>query len=309
MVKTLFRQRDTQLTRIPECDANGNIYVSGPGGALNVDVLSVIPGVGATNLGKAEDAAHTSGDTGVMGLAVRQDAAAALGANGDYMPLIVDEDGKLWVRLDSDIEIGAVELKDATTAQRAIIDAAGQLQVKAIAGAIVDGGDVTQGTTTDAVIVTDAAGTVSGKLRGLVKWAFERMPASLGQKTKGASLPVTLASDEDALAVTGTFWQTTQPVEGDAYTTPTHTAVNVTVASGAVLAANANRKYALLVNDSDAVIYIKLGAAAVANQGIRINAAGGNYEMSSLLGNLYTGVINGIHAGAGNKALLMTEGV
>ena len=212
MVKSLFRQRDTQLTRIPECDANGTVYVTGPGGALNVDVLSVIPGVGAANLGKAEDAVHASGDTGVMGLAVRQDAATALGANGDYVPLIVDEDGKLWVRLDSDIEIGAVELKDATTAQRAIIDAAGQLQIKAIAGAIVDGGDVTQGTTTDAAVVTDANGTISGKLRGLVKWAFERMPASLGQKTKLLSLPVTLASDEDAVAVTGTFWQATQPV-------------------------------------------------------------------------------------------------
>jgi len=109
--------------------------------------------------------------------------------------------------------------------------------------------------------------------------------------------------------VSGTFWQTTQPVSVAAYTTPTHTAVNVTTTTGAVLAANANRLYALLVNDSDTVIYIKLGAAAVANQGIRLNADGGSYEMSAMLGNLYTGAINGIHAGTGNKVLLMTEGV
>ena len=39
----------------------------------DVNVLDVIPGVGATNLGKAEDAVHVTGDTGVMLLAVRQD--------------------------------------------------------------------------------------------------------------------------------------------------------------------------------------------------------------------------------------------
>ncbi len=64
---------------------------------------------------------------------------------------------------------------------------------------VADGDDVAEGATTDAAVVTDTTGTVSGKLRGLVKWAFERMPTSLGQKTKAASLPVTLASDEDVL--------------------------------------------------------------------------------------------------------------
>ena len=48
----------------------------------DVDVTSVVPGTGATNLGKAEDAAHTTGDVGVMGLTVRQDTAAALGGTG-----------------------------------------------------------------------------------------------------------------------------------------------------------------------------------------------------------------------------------
>lgn len=68
---------------------------------------------------------------------------------------------------------------------------------------IADGADVAEGATSDAAVVTDASGTVSGKLRGLVKWAYERMPASLGQKAKAASFPVVIASDQDALAVTG----------------------------------------------------------------------------------------------------------
>lgn len=59
------------------------------------------------------------------------------------------------------------------------------------------------GATSDAAVTTDTTGTISGKLRGLVKWAFERMPASLGQKAKAASFPVTLASDEDLLSRLG----------------------------------------------------------------------------------------------------------
>lgn len=69
---------------------------------------------------------------------------------------------------------------------------------------IADGSDVAEGATTDAAVVTDAAGTLSGKLRGLVKWAFERMPASLGQKTMAASLPVVVASDQSAVPISGT---------------------------------------------------------------------------------------------------------
>lgn len=62
----------------------------------NID--SVTPGTAAANLGKAEDAAHASGDTGVMALAVRRDTPAALAADGDYLPVIVDAEGRLWAR-------------------------------------------------------------------------------------------------------------------------------------------------------------------------------------------------------------------
>ena len=68
-------------------------------------------------------------------------------------------------------------------------------------------------------------------------------------------------------------------------------------------------RIALLVNDSDTAIYLKLGADAVANQGIRLNANGGSYEMSRLHGNLYVGASNAIHGSTGNKVLLVTEGV
>lgn len=64
----------------------------------DTDVTSVIPGTAATNLGKAEDAAHASGDVGVMALAVRKDVAVATAAAADdYVPLQTDAEGRLWV--------------------------------------------------------------------------------------------------------------------------------------------------------------------------------------------------------------------
>ena len=91
------------------------------------------------------------------------------------------------------------------------------------------------------------------------------------------------------------------------YGTASHSAVTVGTDSTAALAANVSREYALFVNDSDEAIYLKLGAAAVVNQGIRINATGGSYEMSGAYGNLYRGAINSI-CSSGSKTLLVTEG-
>jgi hypothetical protein len=64
----------------------------------DVDVTSIIPGTGATNLGKAEDAAHSSGDVGVMALAVRKDTqGSSSGTDGDYEALQTDAYGALRV--------------------------------------------------------------------------------------------------------------------------------------------------------------------------------------------------------------------
>lgn len=69
---------------------------------------------------------------------------------------------------------------------------------------ILDGFDINAGATTDAAVITDTNGTLSGKLRGLVKWAFERMPTSLGQKLMAASFPVVISSDQSILDVNAT---------------------------------------------------------------------------------------------------------
>ena len=47
---------------------------------------------------KAEDAAHSSGDKGVMALAIKKAVAASTSAtDNDYVPLVVDADGNLYV--------------------------------------------------------------------------------------------------------------------------------------------------------------------------------------------------------------------
>lgn len=73
-------------------DSTGNIATIG---------TSVTPGTAAANLGKAEDAAHSSADVGVMDLTVRDDypPAATAGTSGDYQPLLTDEAGAVYARI------------------------------------------------------------------------------------------------------------------------------------------------------------------------------------------------------------------
>lgn len=64
------------------------------GGSSASSISSITPGVGATNLGKAEDAQHTSGDVGVEMLGVSNETMASFGANGDYTPIATDIKGR-----------------------------------------------------------------------------------------------------------------------------------------------------------------------------------------------------------------------
>ncbi len=159
------------------------------------------------------------------------------------------------------------------------------------AATIADGADVTQGAIADAVVVAGAAGTLSAKLR--------RLTTDLNAAIVDlAAIEVINTAIQAAIEAQG---------EGD-YATPTHTWPVIGAADTVALAANANRLYAAFVNDGTEAIYLKLGVAAVMNQGIRLNAAGGSYEMSREIGNLYVGAVNGICA-SGGMTLVVTEGV
>lgn len=95
-------------------DSAGTLLTSslvGGAQALDVNIVqSVLPTGAATEttlasilseiegLSYAEDSAHSSGDMGIMGLAVRNDAGTSLvSADGDYSPLSLDANGALRV--------------------------------------------------------------------------------------------------------------------------------------------------------------------------------------------------------------------
>ncbi len=95
-----------------------------------------------------------------------------------------------------DIEIGAVELKDGATDTRAKVGAGTAIVAGDNAIAVKD---AVLGQADDAAVITDANGTISSKLRGLVK----RWADALGAGTAAAALRTTQASDSPLVSVSG----------------------------------------------------------------------------------------------------------
>ena len=83
-------------------------------------------------------------------------------------------------------------------------------------------------------------------------------------------------------------------------------AVTVGAVSTIALVANGQRTNAVFVNDSAQVIYLARGNPAVIGDGIRLNPAGGSYEIDDT--NLFRGQINAICA-LGGANLCVSEGV
>lgn len=76
-------------------DSEAVALAAGTNNIGDVDVLSVVPGTGASNLGKAEDAAHADGDVGVMMLGVVNNTPSA--NTGDYATLSIGTNGGLMI--------------------------------------------------------------------------------------------------------------------------------------------------------------------------------------------------------------------
>jgi len=147
----------------------------------DVDVLSVVPGTNATNLGKSEDAAHTSGDVGTMSLGVRNSAMATLTSDdGDYSPIAVDSAGRTNIsgQIGHDagvngnpIVIGAVASAAAPSDVSADQDAVrlwalrngSQVVNLASAGALIPG-NATDGLLVNLGANNDISGTVTANL-------------------------------------------------------------------------------------------------------------------------------------------------
>ena len=73
----------------------------------DINLVTGTEGGAKADLAKAEDAAHSSGDFGIMALGVRKDTAAALaGTDGDYAPFLVDANGRMHVNVGAALAAG-----------------------------------------------------------------------------------------------------------------------------------------------------------------------------------------------------------
>lgn len=163
---------------------NGTVTVDNGGTfAVQVDGSALTALQLIDNIVQAEDAAHGSGDSGVMALAVRQDSQVDFGADGDYVPLSIDANGALRVsgggggtEYTEDAIVPANPVGTAMVAERddalagltpaegdwshLFVDANGALWVKPSGTVTVDGSGVTQpvsGTVTANLSATDNA--------------------------------------------------------------------------------------------------------------------------------------------------------
>lgn len=272
--------------------ANRNLYVTlrdaaGNERGLNIDangalpIGSIVPGTAATNLGKAEDVAHTTGDTGVMALAVRSDAGSPLAGDGDYIPIMTDSGGAIWTR------DRATQIDDA-----AFTPGTGRLMS---IGFFVDD------TATDSVDEGDA---------GIPRMSADRIiyvqgalandavdagnPLKIGGRASGAPISAVAANDRvDAFFDLQGRQVIVMKAATGTQTTVASSATNVTL-----LAANAARLGATIYNDSTALLYVRLQATATTSN-FTVKMQGDDYyEVPAG----YTGIIDGIWASATGNA-------
>ena len=86
-------EMQVDVITMPTTTVTGTVSITGSHSVIVSTIPAVsITGSVATNLGtiagaiQAEDAVHTTGDTGIMALGVRQDTQSDFGADGDYVP-------------------------------------------------------------------------------------------------------------------------------------------------------------------------------------------------------------------------------
>ncbi len=108
----------------PTIGADGTATdVAAGAGAVGADVQRVTLAsddplvAGVASFTKAEDAAHSTGDKGIMALSKRTDtAASSAGTDGDYATLCTDANGKLWTHDSATATLaGAVFAEDAAS--------------------------------------------------------------------------------------------------------------------------------------------------------------------------------------------------
>lgn len=195
------------------------------------DLGTITPGTAATSLGKAEDAAHTSGDVGVLALAVRSDTATATAAAGDYVSLITDANGRLYVA-------GPVTVASGGIASGAV--ASGAIASGAIASGAVASGAIASGAIASGAVAAGAV--VSGAILSgaLATGAIVDLPAK-GAAAMAASVPVTVATDQPAIPTKGSDFSVQVDLTVDAGAYSIGDAAGAMMTFAGVVSANGKR--------------------------------------------------------------------
>lgn len=172
----------------------------------DVDVTSVLPGTATTNLGKAEDAGHTTGDVGVFALGVRNDTLASVTTTtADYSQLSTDTSGIVMVAGAPRALKGTFQVQLSNTTSETTILAATASTFHDLYGLILAN---TGATTTKVSIRDDTAGTVrmiievpTLETRGFMLPVDSAIPQTAVNK----NLTAQCASATTALEVTGLY--------------------------------------------------------------------------------------------------------
>jgi hypothetical protein len=255
-------------------DANGQLKTSGGGGGASIGLVGAAVPASANYTGFIDAAGNLQGahvydvDTGagvelVLGVNLRLAAGGGSVEVGTAaQPLRIDPTGTTTQPISAAaLPLPAGAATEATLATRAT---EATLATRA----------------TEATLATRATEATVATL--LLDATFTGRINTQGQKLMAGSTPVVIASDQSAIPVTNT---PAQPANSAVTSVPSN------LASVTLLAANANRKGAMITNDGTGNLYVKLGAVASVTSFTAKLIAGAYYEVPSPV---YTGVIDGI---------------
>jgi hypothetical protein len=211
--------------KITACNTGAVVLAASDGTDIgNVDVASIVPGTGATNLGKAEDAGHASGDVGVMVLSVRDDApSAAKAAEGDYTPLLTNATGHLYAIDPTANALATTTNSSLGATDAALVDAGavGSISSK-LRRLTTDTGVIAGDTTsidgkitacnTGAVVLSSGTVTTVSTVTNLSQLGGTAISMNEGTLDAGCQR-VTLATDDDGVAHLATIAGDTTNIE------------------------------------------------------------------------------------------------
>lgn len=152
---------------LPNAPNNGDFFFIGSPAVAGVDTngqsMVNIRAANGTEVARAEDAAHTSGEFGFGVWGVRNDSGTTFAANGNYSPFSVNSLGSIECSLNSAMQLGA---SGGSSPVRAEDVASGDANALMIAGAVrEDALTVNTGTSGDFTqLKADAAGRLISTL-------------------------------------------------------------------------------------------------------------------------------------------------